>query len=221
MPSKAQAAFDKNLTDIEALLKLHTEKGGNAAGRRYGLEVLNKSAIVLITSFWEAYCEDIAAEALEHIVVHAATADALPKEIKKNIADKLKADKNELAVWSISDDKWRAVLKANMEELRKSRDRRLNTPKRQNIDELFESAIGLTGVSKAWVWAKRLPAKKAGEKLDKFVELRGAIAHRGKAQTSVTKAQVIAYRDFVKNAARVTGEAINDHVQRVTGHALF
>ena len=39
-----------------------------ARGRRYHLEVLNKSAIVLVTSFWEAYCEDIAAEGLAHIV---------------------------------------------------------------------------------------------------------------------------------------------------------
>lgn len=39
---------------------------GTARGRRFDLEVLNKSAIVLITSYWEAYCEDIAAEALDH-----------------------------------------------------------------------------------------------------------------------------------------------------------
>jgi hypothetical protein len=32
--------------------------------------VLNKSAIVLLTAFWEAYCEDLAAEALNHVGDH-------------------------------------------------------------------------------------------------------------------------------------------------------
>ena len=101
MPSKARKALDENLKDVDALLNIHATKGGTAAGRRYGLEVLNKSAIVLITSYWEAYCEDIAEEGVECIVTHATTADALPTEIKKVVAKELKGDNNELAVWRI------------------------------------------------------------------------------------------------------------------------
>ena len=59
MPSKARAAFDKNAADIEKLLSLQEQQGGTSRGRRYNLEVLNKSAIVLITAFWEAYCEEL------------------------------------------------------------------------------------------------------------------------------------------------------------------
>jgi hypothetical protein len=66
MPSEAQKSLDANLKEIERLLALHTMVGGKTKGRRYGLEVLNKSAIVLITAYWEAYCEDIAAEAGRH-----------------------------------------------------------------------------------------------------------------------------------------------------------
>ena len=54
MPSKARVSFDDNLKDVKALLTPHERQGGNARGRRYSLEVLNKSAIVLITSYWEA-----------------------------------------------------------------------------------------------------------------------------------------------------------------------
>ena len=92
MVSEARKAFDKNAEDIERLLQLHAEKGGIGRGRRYELEVLNKSAIVLITSFWEAYCEDIAAEALEHLITHAKSADVLPKELRKRIAKELNTD---------------------------------------------------------------------------------------------------------------------------------
>jgi len=53
MPSKARKAFDENAKDIEKLLRLHEQEGGTAKGRRFGLEVLNKSAIVLITSYWK------------------------------------------------------------------------------------------------------------------------------------------------------------------------
>jgi hypothetical protein len=59
-------------------------------GRRYGLEVLNKSAIVLITAFWEAYYEDLATEALEHLVTNADSVEKLPLELKKRVASELR-----------------------------------------------------------------------------------------------------------------------------------
>lgn len=222
MPSKARIALDQNLKDVEDLLKLHEEKGGTGPGRRYGLEVLNKSAVVLITSFWEAYCEDIAEEGLECIVAHAKTSDALPKEIKKVIAKELKGDVNELAIWKISDDKWRAVLRSHLNALQEARNRKLNTPKHKNIDDLFESAIGLANVSSKWTLSPKTKAEQARAKLDKFVELRGEIAHRGKAKTSVKKATVVDYLDFIKQVAAKTGGAVNIHVKAITdGHALF
>jgi len=221
MPSKARQALDGNLKDIDALIKFHADKGGNLPGRRYGLEVLNKSAVVLLTSCWEAYCEDIAEEGLACIVQHAPSADHLPKEIKKLIATRLKADANELAVWSISDNKWRQVLQNNLEGLKEARNRRLNTPKTANINELFESAIGLSNISAKWKWSNKLPPDKAGQKLDRFVELRGEIAHRGKAKTSVTKAQVVAYREFIEYAAGKTGGAVHVHVKKITGHSMW
>jgi hypothetical protein len=221
MPSKARIALKENLQDVKRLLELHAQKGGDAPGRRYGLEVLNKSAIVLITSYWEAYCEDIAEEALEHIVAHAKTSDALPKEIRKLIAKELKANSHELAIWDISDDKWRDFLKKRLQDLKENRNRKLNTPKHKNIDDLFNSAIGLPNVSSKWVWAKKLTAQKAGEKLDKYVELRGEIAHRGKANTSVKKAQVEDFLDFIKKTAAKTGGAVYKHVQSITGKKLW
>ncbi|MEN5041107.1 HEPN domain-containing protein [Stenotrophomonas sp. TWI1149] len=221
MPSQARVAFDNNLKDVENLLALHATVGGAGPGRRHGLEVLNKSAIVLLTSFWEAYCEDIAAEGLEFIVTNSKDADSLPKEIKKIIAKRLKSDANELAIWSISDDKWRQYLRDHMAGLKEARDRKLNTPKWRNIDELFESAIGLSNVSSKWIWSKKLTVEKARAKLDEFVELRGEIAHRGKAKTSVSKVQVQNFLAFVKHAAAKTGGAVNQHVFKATGKKLY
>lgn len=143
MASAARKAFDKNVKDIERLLELHNQIGGAQKGRRYGLEVLNKSAIVLITAFWEAYCEDVASEGLAHIVKHAKSADALPTELKKQVAAELKKHNHELELWKVADDGWRKYLGDRLEALRETRDRKLNTPKTANIDALFLSAVGI------------------------------------------------------------------------------
>ncbi|MBV7597132.1 MAE_28990/MAE_18760 family HEPN-like nuclease [Aeromonas sp. sia0103] len=221
MPSKARKALSENLNDIDKLLELHASEGGNGRGRRYDLEVLNKSAIVLICSYWEAYCEDLAEEALEHILVHSLTSDTLPLEIKKIISKELKKDNNELSVWEVADGKWKQYLSARLEALKEERNRRLNTPKSSNIDDLFEKSIGLKNISSKWKWAKKLTVEGARDKLDKFIELRGEIAHRGKSANSVKKIQVTDFRQFIENLAAKTGGSVNTHVKSVTGKPLW
>jgi len=221
MPSKARISFDKNASDIKKLLSFHQQQGGALRGRRYGLEVLNKSAIVLITSFWEAYCEDLATEGLEHIVKNGKDASVLPKELKKHIAKELVNDKNNLAVWSLSDDGWRKVLKKRLNNLKEERNRRLNTPKSSNIDDLFFKVLGISKISQTWKLATKMNANQAREQLDKYVELRGAIAHRGKSSKSVKKADVTDYFDLIKKLAAKTGGKANRHVKDITGKPLW
>lgn len=221
MGSKARKRFNDNAADIERLLELHVESGGTSPGRRRGLEVLNKSAIVLITSFCEAYCEDIAAEGLEHIVKHAASSDSLPKEIKQSIAKELKLDQNELSVWSLSGDGWKEVLKNRLERFQEQRNKRLNAPRTRNIDDFFFHALGLSSISSSWRWARKMTVTRAREKLDKYVSLRGEIAHRGAAAKSVTKVHVEDYFDFIKRLVTKTGGAVSSHAREVTGKSLW
>lgn len=103
MPSKARLKFNANADDVGRLLEIHRDLSGDKQGRRFRLEVLNKSAIILITAVWEAYCEDLAKEALEHIVKNAPDSTVLPKDLKKRIAKELKEDRNEIAVWTLAD----------------------------------------------------------------------------------------------------------------------
>jgi hypothetical protein len=220
MPSSAQKRFDENADDVARLLEIHSDLGGSKVGRRHRLEVLNKSAIVLITAFWEAYCEDLAAEALDHIVGKAPNAGALPKELKKQIASELKAAPNEIAVWNLADAQWRTVLKARLANLAAQRNRKLNTPKSENIDQLFESAIGLNAVSDSWKWGKLSPAK-SRTKLDKYVTLRGEVAHRGSAATSCKKKDVLSFFSHVQRLVSKTAGRVDGHVKAVTGTALW
>lgn len=221
MPSKARKAFDSNAEDIQRLIDIHSDIGGNARGRRRGLEVLNKSAIVLITAFWEAYCEDIAAEGLAHIIKYSRSTDNLPVELKKVIAKKVKAQDHDLEVWKLSDDGWRKYLQGHLDELKEARDRKLNTPKTAQIDQLFLSAVGVEKISSSWKWARKMTSARAKSKLDRYVGLRGAIAHRGQHETSVTKANVEDYFDFIKRIVGKTGGQVNRHVMKATQRPLW
>ncbi len=220
MPSKARIAFDENAEDVARLLEIHAEIGGDDKGRRFGLEVLNKSAIVLITAIWEAYCEDIAAEALEHLVTNVASGSALPKELKKRMARDINAENNDLAMWDLADDGWRAKARTRIATLTAERNRKLNTPKTDQINDLFEAAIGLPNVSASWRW-KKMSAAQAKTKLDNYVTLRGAVAHRGAAASSIKKAQVSDYFQHVKSLVGKTGGKVNAYLKSATNKSLW
>lgn len=202
-------------------MKLHEQEGGSAQGRRYGLEVLNKSAIVLLTAFWEAYCEDLAAEALNHLIEHSKTATALPLELRKQISAGVNKAQHELEAWKLADDGWRAYLRERLETLTETRNRNLNTPKTSQINELFKSAVGIPQMSAGWKLSAKMPPSKASAKLDKFVELRGSIAHRGQHASSVKKVQVVDYFEFLGRLTAKTGGEVNRYVKTATGSALW
>jgi hypothetical protein len=220
MASIARQSFDANIADIDRLLEIHLHEGGDDRGRRYDLEVLNKSAIVLITAYWEAYCEDVAEEGLAHILRHANSADALPENLRKTLAKEIKSALNELEVWKIADLGWKTYLNDRLERLREERNRRLNTPKSSNIDALFLDAIGIPKMSSSWKW-KKMSSAQATAKLDKYVSLRGAIAHRGKHSESVKKSEVEDFLGFTKKLAALTGGLVNKHVKAISGTSLW
>ncbi len=220
MGSSARKAFDKNCEDIDRLLDIHQSIAGNRPGRKYQVEVLNKASIVLVTAFWEAYCEDVAAEALKFIVDHATDSSALPKELRKQVAKELGADKDELAVWKLSGDGWRPVLEHRLAELQTERNRKLNTPKTGQIDDLFVRALGIPKMSSRWFWPG-MSAGQASSKLDRYVELRGSIAHRGAASSAVRKGQVTDYYQLVKHLVGKTGGRVSTEVKKATGKPLW
>ncbi|WP_427795412.1 HEPN domain-containing protein [Clavibacter nebraskensis] len=213
--SKSMESFEQHSKDIKRLLEIHKKLVGVGPGRKYDVSVLNKSAIVLITAFWEAFCEDLASEALEHIVNNSPSADALPEKLRKDIAKELKNDKHELAVWGLADGSWRTLVTARIDDMATARNRDMNTPRSGNIDELFAKAIALQGVSASWRW-RGMSATKATERLNHYIGVRGAIAHRGDADNSVYKADVTTYFDHVTKLAGKTHEAVAKYLSDET-----
>lgn len=157
---------------------------------------------------------------MEHFVNHSKTAANLPNDLKKAVAKSLKAETHDLAVWKLADDGWREVLKARLTDLQQERNKKLNTPKTGQIDELFVRAAGINGVSSRWYW-NNMPAQRAKDKLDGYVSLRGEVAHRGRAATTVRKTQVLDYYSHVKLLVGFTDNYVNRAVRNSIGVPLF
>lgn len=181
----ARDIFEKNAQDIERLPQVHANGSGDTQGRKFYVEVLNKSAIVLITAFWEAYCEDLIAEAQNAVVTQNFVSKTIPESLKKQVAEELKKEPHDLAIWKLADFGWKTVRHERLERYSEKPNRSLNSQNSANVIELFELTIGLTDMTVAWKW-KQMNVANAKEKLDLYVEFRGAIAHRGQAADSGT-----------------------------------
>lgn len=215
--SSAFRAFESNRADVDRLLELHGGISGKAPGRKYGVAVLNKSAVVLLCAAWEAYCEDLVSEVVEHFVNRAPEARVLPQVLRNRIATDLSTDK--MKMWTLAGDGWRAVLNKRLSDLKVERDRKLNTPKTNQIRDLFAEHVGYADIDQSWFW-RGFTAETAGDKLDKFVTLRGAIAHRVEADNAVHKSDVTSYTRFIGRLVSKTDKVITEHAHSVTGQPL-
>lgn len=220
VPSKAKARFKSNCRDIDRLLEIHKEKGGNKAGRRRRLEVLNKAGVVLLCAFWEAFCEDLAAEGVEHLVAYANDWTDLPKALQKKVAKELEDDQHELAVWKLAGNGWRTVLKSRLADFTTERNWHLNAPKSENIDKMFDDALGVTRVSSSWRWPGSSTAQ-TRVRLDEFVQRRGAIAHRGSSAHGTRRYHVDQGYDLLQRLVEKTGNAVNNALSHATGEAMW
>lgn len=208
----AKSRYLLNHEDVAGLLALHQEKGGTERGRRHGLEVLNKSAIVLITAFWEAFCEDLAAEALQRLVDGLEDPSDLPEELKKIIARELKSEQHNLSIWKIAGNGWRTHLTSRLDDLAQKRNWDLMNPRSGPIRGLFNDTIGLPDVTASWRWAGT-SAPAAQTRLDDYITLRGDVAHRGSAEQSVTLKVVRGYDAFISRLVDRTDKYVNEFVE--------
>lgn len=216
MTTEARNTFAANREDIERLMELHELVGGEGPGRRTGLEVLNKSGIVLTCAIWEAYVEDLASEVVQHYVHHLSDVNKLPKDLRQRVAKELEGP----AVWKLAGDGWKQELRNRLKALEAKRNTALNTPKADYVERFFVEALGIGGVTSRWAWRK-MANDSAKKKLDDYVTLRGDIAHRGSAAAGVKKSAVKGFRNHVERLVELTDEYVNDEVEQIVGAPLY
>jgi hypothetical protein len=229
MASLARKSFDDNSKDIKRLLDVWNalqRLAKRVPQKSDGTEipatriVFLKSIIVLLISYWEAYLEDIAGEALKHIIQNVKDSNELPKELKKAITKELEKEKDELAVWKLCGDNWRMLCLDRFQVLTEQRNRNFNSPKSYLTNEFIQKSIGLENITKKWK-TDTLDSEQCNKKLDDLIELRGAIAHRGKVTRTLTMDSVTADIEFIKKLVASTGGAINSFVKKITHISLW
>lgn len=218
MPSKAKAAFVENSKDIAELWSIHQEIAGQGAGRKYGVEVLNRSAVVFITACWESYVEDLAAEAFDFLLAQSPTSKAIPTKVKALATKSIWDQKDATKVWDIADEGWRALLQTHKSTTLQHWLGPFNTPKTAQVNTLYTELLGLKKLSLKWYW-KGMSAANAESKLDDFIQVRGDIAHRLNPGKAVQKNLGTNYHEHVKKIVDCCEKEIQSHLLSITGKA--
>lgn len=212
MPSEARKKFVISSWDIERIFEIHEVISGAGPGRRHRLEVLNKSAFVLICSIWEAYIEDLSTEALSSILKHCRKADSFPNKPKALAGTPLRESKDARDVWKLAGSGWKSVLLKHTKDLISS----FHTPSPGKTDRLIECTTGLKKLSDGWKWSG-MTADRARQRLTEYVVMRGAIAHGAKTKKPVTKTLAEKYLTLVYGLVSASDNRMRDHVKTVTG----
>ncbi len=206
-----------NLKEVERLLEIHTEVSGSDVGAKHEVEVLNKSGIVLLVACWEAFIEDLAESSFELLLRRAKEPTFFPIKVLNIVSKKLRDDKDERRIWDLAGEGWKTVLCNHQNSVIKRYIGTFNTPKPKQIDELFDSLIGLSKISKKWSWHKCKPAQ-ARQRLERLIILRGEIAHRVSVTHSVRKSKVIQATAFIGRLAIASHNAVNASLSSRLGH---
>lgn len=68
----------ENLGEVSRLYEIHTQISGHGPGYKHDVQVLNKSAVVLLVACWEAFIEDLALSAFDEMLEKAVEPDIFP-----------------------------------------------------------------------------------------------------------------------------------------------
>ncbi|MEU5261993.1 HEPN domain-containing protein [Amycolatopsis sp. NPDC021455] len=206
--------------DVVNLIKFHVQETGTKRGRRRPeIQVVTRSAIVLVCAYWEAFCEDLAAEALLHLADYAPDAKGVPHAVQRTLIRNLNDSKNDLTTWALAGDGWRTALRDRAKLISGDMDRSLNTPKSYQVREFFKINVGIGDITQSWSWHKNPPARTT-DLLDEFVTLRGRIAHRGSTGSPVYKQRALRSLNFVMRLAERSAVCTSLHLEAHTGKQL-
>jgi len=207
--------LNDNMEDVERLLEIHEEAAGATRGRKYNVEVLNKSGVVLLVACWEAFVEDCASAAFDILLSHANTPALFPESVRRLVANAVRGGQHDLEPWRLADGGWQAELKVHRSAVL-AKYGALNTPSADNVDELFKNSIGFKSMSAQWTWHRKRSSQATAD-LTALIKLRGDIAHRTQASSTVLKKDVTDGVQLIRRLAAITSNRVNSYLQTNTG----
>jgi hypothetical protein len=202
-----------NLSEVGRLIEIHEQLVGSTPGHKYKVEVLNKSAVVLIAACWESFIEDLASSAFDHSYKKAQSHADISAKVLGRIGKKLLESKSDLAPWQLAGEGWKTVMAKHKGDVVGEYLSKLNSPSPKHVADLFESLIGIRDICSSWHWPG-MKQDQAANKLTELCKLRGDIAHRVAASKKVYKKMVLDYRDFISHLSVVTSNHVRDYLRQ-------
>lgn len=216
MPSQAFTKFEENREDIEQLWAIHEEVAGQGAGRKHGVDVLNRAAIFFITACWESFVEDLATQSFDFLLANVPNAQAVPIKVRDFATRPVFEQKDSRKVWDLADTGWRQLLIAHKAATLERWIGTLNTPKSGQVNKLFDELLGIPSISSHWHW-QGMPAAQAATKLDEYITIRGNIAHRTEHDETVYRDWTADYLGHVRSLVSKTESATAAQLLAATG----
>ncbi len=212
-PPHVQIFFD-NLDEINELSSIHTKIAGSTRGRKSNVQVLNKSAIVLLTASWEYYVEDLVREGFKFLVINAVNHSAFPYSVLAKASKEIKNDKDDRRVWGLAGDGWKNILENYKNTILEKEIDNFHVPRPEKIDDLYLKLLGINKITSNWTWRK-MTNDDAIKMLNKYIDMRGEIAHNVKTTSSVRKKAVDEYRVFLNRTAVILHNRVVEHINKL------
>lgn len=199
-------ALNENINDVRRLLSMATRTKSYTEKR-----ILRNGAMVLFAACWEAYIEDLADAGFNFLLRNSKTHSKIPKSVKRHVANQLKLGKDPLEVWVLAGDGWKTTLKKHKRKVVENWIGPLNNPNSQRVDIMFECLLGLKNLSIHWQW-HGTSAKETKAKLEKYLTVRGQIAHRNSTSQTLAGNYVSDYTDFIHRLAVRSSNTVRKHL---------
>jgi hypothetical protein len=206
-----------NIAEVTRLIEIHSEIGGTGPGRRHNVEVLNRSAIVLLVACWESFVEDLAEEAFDFMLQNATDPTVFPARVLSIAGKGLKDAEDAREIWNLAGVGWRTVLTAHRQTILNEFTGTFNTPRPSKIDPLFEKLIGLNNFSRTWRW-RGMPNNRAVNNLEALVTRRGEIAHQVTAGAAVRRNYVESSLELIYQLGAVASNVVRNFLIERTGN---
>lgn len=207
MASSAFSDFRYNILDAKRLYQVHGILSASRPGKK-GLGHITRSGVVMLCAAWERYHEEILVEGVSYLSREIHDPNKLPLTVRKSLSKLVKEVKHELKPMELAGNGWRAVYVALANDKTSS----LNTPKSENLKDLYKSLAGVNDISTFWSIGAR--------PIDDFVSKRGEIAHNGRKAPYVVAGSLLGYIEMIQKAAAEHDDKFCDYLKAQSESAI-
>lgn len=200
MPSQAHGNFRYNLVDVDRLIQSHTIIKSGDKGKQ-GLGHITRSGVVMLCAAWELYIEELVRESVGILSDRLDLPTELPLPVQKELSRTVKSAKHELRPLHLAGDGWKQVYRDRTNGLAE----KFNTPKVNNISDLFERLVGIEDLTATLSVTER--------DIDSFVTARGGIAHKGRHAAYVKMGKLVKYKDMMVQVAIEIDNLVSDFLR--------